>query len=94
QEEWRRFLEKYTQPIVQEVGKNAQAGKYTVNVRFIVEKDGSISNVSILNDPGYGIGRKVLGMMKYVPKWKPAIQNEKVVRSYHTQPITFVIADT
>ncbi|RYZ45833.1 MAG: hypothetical protein EOO14_25270, partial [Chitinophagaceae bacterium] len=40
QEEWRRFLEKYTQPIVQEVGKNAQAGKYTVNVRFIVEKDG------------------------------------------------------
>lgn len=91
---WRSFLEKYTMSFIEEIGKKAPTGNYTVNVRFIVERDGTISNVSVLNDPGYGIGSKVLEMMKHAPKWKPAIQNQRVVRSYHTQPITFVIADT
>jgi TonB-dependent SusC/RagA subfamily outer membrane receptor len=91
---WRQFLEKYTMSFIEEIGKKAPTGNYTVNVRFIVERDGTISNVSVLNDPGYGIGSKVLEMMKHAPKWKPAIQNQRVVRSYHTQPITFVIADT
>ncbi|HUC81470.1 MAG TPA: M56 family metallopeptidase [Flavisolibacter sp.] len=94
QEEWRAFLQKYTSSFIEEVGKKAPTGTYTVNVRFIVEKDGTVSNVNVLNDPGYGMGSKVAEMMKHAPKWKPAIQNERVVRSYHTQPITFVIADT
>ncbi|RYZ61539.1 MAG: hypothetical protein EOO14_04770 [Chitinophagaceae bacterium] len=94
QEEWRSFLEKHTRPIINEMGKKASSGRYTVNVRFIVEKNGSISDVKVLNDPAYGLPPKVLDMMKHAPKWKPAIQNERVVRSYHTQPITFVIADT
>ncbi|HEX8316289.1 MAG TPA: energy transducer TonB, partial [Flavisolibacter sp.] len=93
QDEWRRFLEKYTQPIIQEAGKTVPAGKYTVNVEFIIEKDGSVSNIRILNDPGYGIGPKILEMMKHAPKWKPAIQNQRVVRAMHRQPITFVISD-
>jgi TonB family protein len=90
-DEWRKFLEKYTMQIITEIGQKAAPGRYTVYVRFIVEKDGSVTNVSTLNDPGYGLNRKVLEIMKHAPKWKPAIQNERVVRSYHTQPITFVI---
>jgi|GEM_PF-612600 len=89
--EWRQFLEKYSRPIVEEAGKSAPSGKYTVLVKFVVEKDGLLSDIKITNDPGFGIGQKVAEMMKHAPKWKPAIQNEKVVRSYHTQPITFVI---
>jgi protein TonB len=34
---------------------------------------------------------KIVDMMKNSPKWKPAIQNGRPVRSYHTQPITLVI---
>lgn len=93
-DEWRAFLEKHTLPFIEQAAsKGMPAGKYTVMVRFIVEKDGSLSNHSIVNDPGYGLGSKVLEMMKQAPKWKPAIQNQHVVRSYHTQPVTFMIEE-
>ncbi|RZK12560.1 MAG: hypothetical protein EOO46_02670, partial [Flavobacterium sp.] len=94
-DEWRAFLAKNMTPIIEyAANKNIPEGNYTVNVRFIVEKDGSLSDVSVLNDPGYGVGAKVLEMMKFAPKWKPAIQNQRVVRSYHMQPITFQIQES
>jgi TonB-dependent SusC/RagA subfamily outer membrane receptor len=94
-DEWRAFLEKHMVPIIEyAANKNLPEGNYTCQVRFIVEKDGSLSNISVLNDPGYGIGNKVLEMMKFAPKWKPAIQHQKVVRSFHTQPITFQIQES
>ncbi|HEY0039359.1 MAG TPA: M56 family metallopeptidase [Flavisolibacter sp.] len=94
-DEWRAFLEKYTISFIEEAtSKGMPEGKYTIMVKFLVEKDGTLSNFSILNDPGYGLGSKVLEMMKHAPRWKPAIQNQKVVRSYHTQPITFQIQES
>jgi len=94
-DEWRAFLAKHMTPIIEYASdKNIPEGNYTVNVRFVVEKDGSLSDIIVLNDPGYGIGPKVLEMMKFAPKWKPAIQNQRVVRSYHTQPITFQIQES
>lgn len=94
-DEWRAFLAKHMTPIIEyAANKNIPEGNYTVNVRFVVEKDGSLSDITVLNDPGYGIGPKVMEMMKFAPKWKPAIQNQRVVRSYHTQPITFQIQES
>jgi protein TonB len=63
-------------------------------VRFLVERDGSIENVKALNDPGYGLARGAEQVVKSGPKWKPGIQNGNKVRSYHTQPIAFVIMDS
>ena len=68
-----------------------KAGTYTVNVRFLVEKDGSISDVVALNDPGYGLAKAAEKVVKTGPKWTPGQQGGKTVRSYHTQPINFVI---
>jgi hypothetical protein len=39
------------------------------------------------------MAEKIVDMMKKSPKWKPAIQNNRPVRSYHTQPIMLVIAN-
>lgn len=91
--EWQTFLARSTQPIIESmVYKGAKPGKYTVNVRFLVEQDGSLSDVKLLNTLGYGADAKIVEMMKASPKWVPAEQNGKIVRSYHTQPIAFVIA--
>lgn len=91
--EWRSFLSKNTQPIVESmVHKGAKPAKYTVNVRFLVEPDGSLSDIKLLNNLGYGADEKILEMMKSSPKWTPAQQNGKTVRSYHTQPMTFMIS--
>jgi TonB-dependent SusC/RagA subfamily outer membrane receptor len=92
--EWREFLEKNLQTVIENVAKKGAAtGTYTVNLRFLVKKDGSISGLKALNDPGYGIVQKVLEIMPNSPKWNPGYQNGKKVNSYHTQPITFVISD-
>lgn len=92
--EWRSFLEKNLQSLIESAtSKGMPPGQYTVKVRFLVKKDGSITGFKALNDPGYGLVQKVLEILPHSPKWKPAEQNGKPVNSYHTQPITFVISD-
>lgn len=68
-----------------------KVGQYTVNVRFLVEKDGSISDVKAVDDPGYGLADASVKVVKTGPRWWPGVYEGKIVRSYHTQPITFVI---
>lgn len=92
-DDWRKFLVENLQPIINEVSKTAPPGQYTANLRFIVETNGTLSNAAIMNDPGYGIGPKLLQLIYKSPKWEPAMQNGYKVRSYHVQPITLVITD-
>ena len=92
--EWQTFLEKNLQPIIENASsKGMPTGQYTVNLRFLAKKNGSITDFKTLNDPGYGLAQKVLEIMPNSPKWSPGLQNGKKVSSYHTQPITFVISD-
>ncbi|HEY1022489.1 MAG TPA: TonB-dependent receptor plug domain-containing protein, partial [Flavisolibacter sp.] len=91
---WRTFLEKNLQPILVTAAKNgAKPNTYTVNVRFIVKTDGSLTEFTALNDPGYDLAKQLLAIMPSSPKWTPAEQNGRLVNSYHTQPVTFVIAE-
>ncbi|MBL0155175.1 MAG: hypothetical protein IPP93_17530 [Chitinophagaceae bacterium] len=59
----------------------AKAGKYIVTVVFITDKDGNLSEVRCLNDPGFGMGEKVLAAIKKKPVWRPASQPVEV-RAY------------
>lgn len=55
---------------------------------FVVEKDGTLSDIKVIRDAGYGIGQELLKIIKASPKWKPAQQNGKVVRSLNSFPIS------
>jgi len=60
----------------------------TVLLQFIVDKDGSISELSALTgDPI--LAEAALKAMEDSPRWKPAMQNGRVVKSYKKQPIVF-----
>lgn len=92
--QWRRHLESQLQRYIEDAASSGMnPGTYTVNVRFLVERDGSITDVRALNDPGYGLGQGAVETVKRGPKWNPGEQNGRKVRSYHTQPITFVIQE-
>lgn len=92
--QWRRHLESQLQRYIEDAASQGMApGQYTVQVRFLVEKDGSITDVKALNDPGYGLGKGAEDVVKRGPKWSPGEQNGRKVRSYHTQPITFVVSE-
>jgi protein TonB len=62
-----------------------------VNVRFLVEKDGSISSAKAMKDIGFGLAKGAEKVVKSGPKWTAGEQNGIKVRSYHTQPIYFVV---
>ena len=61
----------------------------TVVVAFAIEKDGTISNVRILRDLGYGCGDEAVRVVKMMPKWKPGKQDGVIVRSEFVLPIKF-----
>lgn len=60
-----------------------------VFVQFVIEKDGSISNVKILRGIGGGCEEAAVEMVKNMPKWKPGKQRGKPVRYQYVLPIKF-----
>ena len=69
--------------------ENGIEGK--VYVTFVVETDGSISNVRVLRDIGGGCGLEAVRVVKLMPKWKPGKQAGKTVRVQYNLPIYFVL---
>ncbi|WP_149913117.1 M56 family metallopeptidase [Sphingobacterium cavernae] len=61
--------------------------KGTIRTNFVIEKDGSLSDIKIVKDLGHGTGEAALELLKKSPKWKPAIQNGRKVRYEFTLPI-------
>lgn len=61
--------------------------KGKVYATFIIEKDGSLSDIKILRDIGYGTGTEAIRVLKKSPKWTPGKQNNKVVRVLYSIPI-------
>ncbi|KOS07538.1 hypothetical protein AM493_16915 [Flavobacterium akiainvivens] len=63
-----------------------------ITVSFVVERDGSLSNIKVLKDPGYGAGKEAERVLKSLKtKWNPGIQNGKPVRANYILPITMKI---
>lgn len=69
-----------------EAQKNKLEGK--AYMQFIIEKDGSLSDIKTLQDPGYGIGDEATRVLKLSPKWIAATQEGKPVRVMYSLPIT------
>ena len=56
---------------------------------FIVENDGSVSNIKVVRNTGYGSPEEAVAMMSKSPKWIPAKLKGKNVRSTFELPLTF-----
>ncbi len=89
---WREYLQRNCRSNVA-TDSGAPAGKYTVLVQFIVNKEGEVSNIIPLTRHGYGMEEEVVRIIKEGPKWKPAEQNGKPVIAYKKQPVTFVVSE-
>ncbi|MFK7980067.1 MAG: TonB family protein [Saprospiraceae bacterium] len=62
-------------------------------IRFIVEKDGSLTNLEIVKDPGGGLGKEALRVVQLMNKmdenWTPGKQNARPVRVRFNLPVKF-----
>lgn len=61
----------------------------TVIVRFVVEKDGSVTNLEVVRDIGGGCGPAVLEVVEMMPKWIPGSQQGRKVRVQFNLPVRF-----
>jgi protein TonB len=60
-----------------------------VSVAFVIEKDGSMTDIKVLKDPGYGLGTEAIRVLKSLKtKWSPGILDGKAVRTSYNLPIT------
>lgn len=89
---WRRFLERNLNADVPP-GNGAPAGRYTVVIQFVVDKEGKVSNIVPITAHGYGMEEEAVRVLKKAKKWRPAIQNGNPVKAYRKQPITFDVQD-
>lgn len=89
---WRRYLQNNLDANTP-IDNGAPEGTYSVIVRFIVSKDGSISDVVAETKYGYGMEAEAVKIIKKGPKWTPALQNGRNVNAYRRQPITFVVSE-
>jgi len=80
------------------VGNNYQTPeedglKGKVYVTFVVEKDGSLTDIKVIRDIGYGTGKEAIRVLNKCPKWTPGEQNGKKVRVLYPLPITIQSAE-
>jgi len=62
--------------------------KGKIFVTFVVEKNGSLSDIKVIRDIGYGTGKEAIRVLKRSPKWNPGEQNGKKVRVLYSIPIS------
>jgi protein TonB len=82
---WVRFLKKNLRP-----KESDEAYKVKVIVNFIVNEDGTLSELRIIQSGGAEFDNEVLRVMRKSPKWNPGIYHGHQVKVYHSQPVIFM----
>ena len=62
-----------------------------VMVQFVVETDGTISNVRVAKTVFPSLDNEAVRVVKAMPKWKPGIEKGRPVRANFTLPVVFNI---
>ena len=58
-----------------------------VIVTFVIEKDGSLTDIKVIRDPGFGTGDEAIRVLEKCKKWSPAQQAGRLVRVQYSLPI-------
>jgi len=61
--------------------------------QFIVEKDGSLSNIEILHSIGGGLDEEAMRVIGLMPNWQPGMQDGETVRVEYKLPIKFKLSN-
>lgn len=85
-------LEQFYKYIAQNYKTPNVAGlKGKVFVSFVIEKDGSVVDVKVIRDIGYGTGEEAIRVLKNCPNWIPGEQQGKKVRVLYSLPINIAL---
>ena len=89
---WEKFLRRYLNGNVP-VDNGATPGRYTVVIQFVVDIDGTVTDIRPLTTLGFGMEEEAIRVLRKATKWEPAIQNGRQVKAYRKQPVTFEVTE-
>lgn len=81
---YRDFMRKFNAP---EMEYNFNDTLVTVVLNFVVEKDGKISNIKVVNNTDIAFADEAIRVLKSMPNWIPGKDKGEIVRSDFTLPI-------
>ena len=87
---WLSFLNRNLKPPI-ELGLNE---KKTVVVEFLVKANGVADNIRVIESPGVTFDAEVMRVLKRMPRWKAAMENNQPTDAYVLQSITFSRSDS
>ena len=87
---WSNFLKRNLNPEAP-VDNGAPVGNYSIELQFVVDTNGIVSDIKPLTNLGYGMEDEAIRVLKKATKWEPAIQNGRKVKAYRRQKITFQV---
>jgi protein TonB len=88
---WLRFLNKN---LSVPDGAIDAPGEVKITARFIVDRDGNVSDIEIADGPdNAALRNEIIRVIKKSGKWTPAQQNGRFVKSYKMQPVTFRLSE-
>ena len=62
-----------------------------VQISFIVEKDGKLTNFAVTKSVSKELDEESMRVMKLMPAWKPARNNDQLVRCLVELPVTYTL---
>lgn len=87
---WAKYV---TKAISAEIDEFTDEDYGTVNIRFVVDVNGNVSDVQALNMKGSKLAQIAVNAIRKGPNWTPAVQNGRSVKAYRTQPVTLTPPD-
>lgn len=87
---WKNFLvANLNNDVAKKAAKRSKHFEQRVVVSFIIEKDGTLSNIKVMNEVHPALRDEALRVIRLSPGWVPAEQNGRKVKAYRQQPLTF-----
>lgn len=70
------------------IPKKLKKSTGVIKMSFVIEKDGKLNDIKIIEDLGLGTGEEAMRILEKSKKWTPGETNGRKVRTYYNLPIT------
>jgi protein TonB len=88
EQQWNLYVQQQVEKNIDKIVKEKKSAG-TCEVQFIVDKDGTVTNVEALTLKKSYLAKVLVNAIKDGPKWVPAFQFGKPVKAWRRQKVTF-----
>lgn len=87
-----KFLQWVSSKMIYPLKAAKQGISGRVTIQFIIERDGSVTNVKVLRGPDMLLNQEAARIVRNSPKWTPGMHRDELARCSYIVPIIFDLA--